>query len=60
VNPGLVALVEPLARAVPAPLGAVLVGGATNLSIALFLSCLHLHDLGGPPTGQSLRTAVSS
>ena len=35
-NPGVLLLVSSLAAFVPAPLGAVLVGGATNLSIALF------------------------
>jgi len=35
-NFGLLSLLEPLATQVPAPLGAVLVGGYTNLSIAVF------------------------
>jgi hypothetical protein len=37
VNPALLSLLELLASRVPAPLGAVLVGGFTNLSIAVFL-----------------------
>jgi hypothetical protein len=36
VNPALLSLLEPLASRVPAPLGAALVGGFTNLSIAVF------------------------
>ena len=35
-NFGLLSLLEPLATQVPAPLGAILVGGFTNLSIAVF------------------------
>jgi hypothetical protein len=35
-NFGLLSLLEPLAARVPAPLGAVLVGGFINLSVALF------------------------
>jgi hypothetical protein len=35
-NFGLLSLLEPLASQVPAPLGAILVGGFTNLSIAFF------------------------
>jgi hypothetical protein len=35
-NFGLLSLLEPLATRVPAPLGAILVGGFTNLSIAVF------------------------
>jgi hypothetical protein len=35
-NFGLLSLLEPLASQVPAPLGAILVGGFTNLSIAVF------------------------
>jgi len=35
-NFGLLSLLEPLASQVPSPLGAVLVGGFTNLSIAVF------------------------
>jgi hypothetical protein len=35
-NFGLLSLLEPLASRVPAPLGAILVGGFTNLSIAVF------------------------
>jgi len=35
-NFGLLSLLEPLATQVPGPLGAVLVGGYTNLSIAVF------------------------
>ena len=35
-NFGLLSLLEPLASQVPAPLGAILVGGFTNLSIAIF------------------------
>ena len=35
-NFGLLLLLEPLASQVPSPLGAVLVGGFTNLSIAVF------------------------
>src|SRR5262249_28419245 len=35
-NFGLITLLEPLASQVPAPLGAILVGGFTNLSIAVF------------------------
>ena len=35
-NFGLLSLLEPLATQAPAPLGAVLVGGYTNLSIAVF------------------------
>ena len=35
-NFGLLSLLAPLAERVPSPLGAVLVGGFTNLSIALF------------------------
>jgi hypothetical protein len=36
VNPALLTLAEPLVDRIPAPIGAVLVGGSTNLSIALF------------------------
>jgi hypothetical protein len=36
VNPGVLILLSPLAAKVPSPLGAILVGGATNLSIAAF------------------------
>lgn len=36
VNPGVLILLSPLAAKVPSPLGAILVGGATNLSIAGF------------------------
>ncbi len=36
VNPAVLILLSPLASRVPAPFGAVLVGGSTNLSIALF------------------------
>ena len=35
-NFGLLALLEPLASQLPAPLGAIIVGGFTNLSIAVF------------------------
>jgi len=35
-NFGLLSLLEPLGSQVPAPLGAILVGGFTNLSIAVF------------------------
>jgi hypothetical protein len=35
-NFGLLSLLEPLASRVPSPLGAVLVGGFTNLSVAVF------------------------
>jgi hypothetical protein len=36
VNPGVLALLSPLAERAPAPLGAALVGGFTNLSFAVF------------------------
>jgi hypothetical protein len=36
VNPGVLILLSPFAAKVPSPLGAILVGGATNLSIAGF------------------------
>jgi hypothetical protein len=35
-NFGVLSLLAPLAERIPSPLGAVLVGGFTNLSIALF------------------------
>lgn len=36
VNPGVLILLSPFAAKVPSPLGAILVGGAANLSIAVF------------------------
>jgi hypothetical protein len=36
VNPAVLSLLSPLATRVPAPVGAVLVGGFTNLTIAIF------------------------
>jgi uncharacterized protein DUF6796 len=36
VNPGVLILLSPLAAKVPSPLGAILVGGSANLSIAVF------------------------
>ncbi len=35
-NPGILILLSPLAERVPSPLGAILVGGSANLSIAVF------------------------
>jgi len=35
-NPALLMMISPLATRVPSPLGAILVGGVTNLSIAVF------------------------
>src|SRR5260370_17735660 len=35
-NPAMLSMLSPLAPRVPSPLGAILVGGFTNLSIALF------------------------
>jgi hypothetical protein len=35
-NPATLSMLSPLAARVPSPLGAILVGGFTNLSIALF------------------------
>jgi hypothetical protein len=35
-NPAVLMVLSPLADRVPAPLGAILVGGSTNLSIAIF------------------------
>jgi hypothetical protein len=35
-NPGVLILLSPLATKVPSPLGAILVGGSANLSIAIF------------------------
>jgi hypothetical protein len=40
-NFGLLSLLEPLASHVPAPLGAILVGGFTNLCIAVFFLVSH-------------------
>jgi hypothetical protein len=36
VNPGVLILLSPLAAKVPSPLGAIVVGGSANLSIAVF------------------------
>jgi hypothetical protein len=36
VNPGVLILLSPVAAKMPSPLGAILVGGSANLSIALF------------------------
>lgn len=38
LNPGLLMLLSPLASAIPAPLGAVIVGGFFNLSFVLFFT----------------------
>ena len=35
-NPAVVLCLEPLASRVPSPIGSILVGGATNLSLAVF------------------------
>ena len=58
-NPAVIFLISPLADRVPAPLGAILVGGSANLSIAVFFLVSVLTtwksraeivaDGGGPP-----------
>jgi hypothetical protein len=54
-NPAVLALLSPLADRTPAPFGAILSGGFTNLSIPLFFFGLDSDDVG--PFGKSQSSA---
>jgi hypothetical protein len=47
-NPAVLSLLEPLAREVPSPFGAALVGGFTNLTIAVFFLVSLVTTWSGP------------
>ena len=52
-NPAFLILLAPLAEKIPAPLGAILVGGSTNLAIAFFFLISVLTTWAAPEPGAS-------